>query len=515
MMIINLCPILWWNYMNRSCDVLFIYPIWPSMAGKGKLQRMLPPLGILSIASYLESNNFKVSILDLHTEKLSPQEFRNYLKNLNPTFIGISVLSSHEKVVFHLLNIIKEILPETKIMLGGVHAELYPNDFLINKMADAVCIGDGEETMLEFVQGKDLSKIPGLCFVKNGVVVKNVSRPIEMDLDKYPFPAYHLINMSKYFPAFGTYRRLPAMNLLMTRGCPGKCNFCNSAKTILRGRSPEKMVELIKILRYKYNILQFTFYDDTFTAHRKNLIKFCNLMIEQKIDASWVCYARGDMFDEEIAKLISAAGCHHVLLGIESGSEKLMSEIGKKINKETYHNVVKISHKYNIEVRGAFIIGHLNETKETLKETLDFTIDLDLDFFQPSILTPYPGTELYQYSKKHNLLSHENFELYGQNEVILKMKYLSPSDIKYFLNYSFYRFYLRPKNILKQLRRISSLRHVFDLAQAIYMVIFNKVTKVDENHLNQWLKPIGLSSKNLESNQQLTPTPLTYEVRES
>lgn len=120
-----------WAYMynvamNRPCDVLLIYPIWPSMAGKGKLQRMLPPLGLLSIASYLESKNISVAVLDLHTDRLTPEETSDYIKKLNPKFIGISVLSSHVKVVTHLLKIIRNQLPDCKIILGGVHAELYP-----------------------------------------------------------------------------------------------------------------------------------------------------------------------------------------------------------------------------------------------------------------------------------------------------------------------------------------------------------------------------------------------------
>jgi len=494
--------------MKTNSDVLLIYPIWPSMAGKGKLQRMLPPLGILSIASYIESHAFKVSILDLHTSQLTPEETKKYLKELDPKYIGITVLSSHLKIVCHLAQIIRDTLPSCKIILGGVHAELYPEYFLQNGIADAVCVGDGEETFLEYIQNKPLSSIKGLCFLEGSTFVKNDPRQTEMQLDKYPFPAYHLIDMNKYFPAFGTYRRLPAINLLMTRGCPGKCNFCNSANTVLRGRSPEKMVELIKILRYQYNILQFTFYDDTFTAHRKNLIQFCRLMIDQKVDASWVCYARGDMFDEEIASLISQAGCHHILLGIETGSEKLMADIGKKINKEIYHRVVKTAHKYNIEVRGAFIIGHLNETKETLKETLQFAIDLDLDFFQPSVLTPYPGTELYQQAKEENLLIHENLELYGQNEVVLKMKHLAPKDIKRFLQFSFYRFYLRPRNIFKQIKRIRSLRHVQDLIQATYIVIFNKLTQVDDNKLKVWLN-YQIPYPDIQD----SVVPITYKVR--
>lgn len=495
-------------------DVLLIYPIWPTLGGRGKLQKMLPPLGILSIASYLEENNFKVALIDLHSEQYSIEEFRAKIKKLNPKFIGMTVLSAHLKVALNIANVFYEELPEAKIIAGGVHAEIYPEQLLTHKPFDAVCVGDGEEVMLEYVMNKPKNEINGLVYIEDGRLVKNKVRPIEMNLDKYPFPAYHLINMDNYFPAFTTYKRLPAINLLMTRGCPGKCSFCNSARTVLRGRTPEKMVELIKILRYEYGILQFTFYDDTFTAHKKNLIKFCELMIEQKVDASWVCYARGDMFTEEIAELISKAGCHHLLLGIETGSEKLMKEIGKSIDKSKYHKVVKIAHKYNLEVRGAFILGHQKETLETMKETLQFAIDLDLDFYQPSIMTPYPGTQLYIDSKVNDLLTHQEYELYGQNEVILKMDNLSSAELLKFLRYSYFRFYLRPKSIYRQLKKLKSLRHLKDLIYAVYLVLFDKVLKGTNKDLMEWMNylPKETSKRPLDYVKTSTP-PLTYMVR--
>jgi len=156
-----------------------------------------------------------------------------------------------------------------------------------------------------------------------------------MDLDSYPMPAYHLVDFGNYFPAVGTYRNLPAMNAMMTRGCPGKCTFCNSAFTPLRSYSPAVMVEQIKHLRQKYGVRQIQFYDDTFTVAKQNVMEFCRRMIADKLDVTWIAFIRGDCFSKPIAELMKAAGCHQVLVGIESGDEQINAEHRQADRQET------------------------------------------------------------------------------------------------------------------------------------------------------------------------------------
>lgn len=496
-------------------DVLLVYPIWVTQAGRGRLQRMLPPLGVLSIASYLESKGYEVQIIDLHSEAITPEQFRVLVKKLKPRFVGITVLSSHYIPANYVATICREEVADCKVYVGGVHAEAYPEQMLRNPNIEAVGRGDGEEVMLDLVQGKPYETIKGLSYRgPNGTVIHNLPREVETELDKYPFPAYHLIDFDNYFPAVGTYKNFPAINALMTRGCPGKCTFCNSAKTTLRGRSPEKMVELIKMLRNVYGIRQITFYDDTFTANPKNVRAFCKKLIEDKVDITFVCYARGDMFSDEMAALLAKAGCHHVLLGIESGSASLMAKIGKPIEKEKYKKVVETAHKNDIEVRGAFIIGHLDETRETLEETLQFAKDLNLDFFQPSILTPYPGTQLYKQAKADGLLNHENFDRYGQGEVILKMKNLTSKEVLKFYYWCFFRYYFRPKAVWQQFKRLRNLRQLRDLMKTFYIILIEGLQKDKSNDLRGWLN--FDIEKIADKSIRVPDTPrLTWEVRQS
>lgn len=503
------------NPKKDRADVLLVYPIWVTRGGRGTLQRMLPPLGILSIASYLEQFGLEVHLIDLHAEEIPPQKFREIVRALRPRFVGIEVLSAHFVPAHHVAQICREEVPDVKVAVGGVHAEAEPEQMLRNPCIEVVCRGDGEEVMLDFVQGKPYREILGLSYRDGGKVRHNPPRPLERDLDKYPFPAYHLIDFDNYFPPVSAYKDLPAMNVLMTRGCPGKCTFCNSAMTTLRSRSAESMVELIKMLRYRYGVRQIYFYDDTFTSVPKTVRTFCEKMIADKVDVKWICYARGDMFKDPLVELMARAGCHQILVGIESGSDTLMKDIGKPIKKEHYKDMVDLAHKHGMEVRGSFIIGHLNETRDTMEETLQFAKDIDLDFFQVNILTPYPGTQLYREAKEKGLLLHEEYDKYGQNEVILKLNHLAPEDVLAFDSNSFYRFFLRPRVLWRQIRRLTNWNQIKDLFKVLYIhaIAGYSTHRAANQYLLSWHDYDIEKFADQEIHPPATPR-LTYQVRQ-
>ena len=191
-------------------DVALIYPPWAVLDDRSILQNSLPPLGILSIASYLESKNYSVKIYDIHGQKLEEDDLRKRLREDKPKFIGISVLTNMCIPAHKIAKICKEELPDTPVIAGGPHAEALPERMLRNSSIDAVCRGDGEETMLEFVNGLDYEKINGLSFRQGNNVVHTPPRSVSKALDTYPLPSYHLVDFDYYFPAAGSYRNLPA-----------------------------------------------------------------------------------------------------------------------------------------------------------------------------------------------------------------------------------------------------------------------------------------------------------------
>mgnify|MGYP006439868305 CR=1 FL=1 len=399
------------------------------------------------------------------------------------------------------------------VIAGGVNAEAHPEEMLQNPFIDVVVRGDGEQTMLDLVKGLPHESIPGLSHRVDNQVVNNRAREMTMDLDEFPMPAYHLIDFDNYFPPAASYKDLPAMNMLMTRGCPGKCTFCNSAKTVLRNRSVESMIELIKMLRYDYGVRQIYFYDDTFTANRKNVIAFCELMIEQKIDVSWICYVRGDMFSEELAELMAKAGCHQVLIGVESGSQTLMAKIGKPIDVNKYKATVERAHRHGMEVRASFIIGHEEETAETMQETVDFAKWMDVDLFQLNVMTPYPGTQLFKELKLEGKLIHEEYHRYGQNEIVFRLKNIEHQEVYAFEKEAFRQFYLRPSAIFRQLKRLRNIHMLKDLF-TVFTLTFLNFGKDGANDWDKWLD-YDLEKHRLKDIETPSEPNLTYVLRQN
>jgi radical SAM superfamily enzyme YgiQ (UPF0313 family) len=462
---------------DSRVDLLLIYPPWAVSEERGNsLMNCLPPLGILSIAAFVESHGYRVGVVDVHAEKLIDSEVVERVRAARPRVVGISVLTNMAVPAHYIARLCKETVPDAIVICGGAHAEAMPEAMLANSAIDAVVRGDGEEAALEIVQGDAFADILGLSYRQSpDRLVHNAPRPLRMDLDSYPMPAYHLVNFKNYFPAVGTYRNLPAMNALMTRGCPGKCTFCNSAFTTLRSHSPANMVAQVKHLRYKYGVRQVQFYDDTFTVAKQNVIEFCKLMIAEKVDVTWIAFIRGDCFSSEIAQLMKAAGCHQVLVGIESGDERIMRNIGKPIDKKRYREAVRIAHEHGIEVRASFIIGNVGETWETMQASVDFAKELDLDLFQLNISTPYPGTQLYEYAVTTGTLIHKNWSEYGQRTVLVRLEELTPEQVYAFERHAFRAFYLRPAIVLRHLRRVTRLRHLRDLVSTFLAIIIGKM----------------------------------------
>jgi len=331
--------------------------------------------------------------------------------------------------------------------------------------------------MRDIVEGGRFADIDGLSYRENGQVRHTSPRAVNMDLDRYPFPAYHMVDFRNYFPAVASYRNLPAINMLMTRGCPGKCTFCNSALTTLRMRDPAKVVEQIRHLRDVYGIRQIQFYDDTFTILKKNVLEFCRLLAAADLGVTWTAYIRGDCFSDDMAAAMKNAGCHQVLMGIETGNLEIAKTIGKPIKHEFFYEAVRIAHRHRLEVRGSFIIGHMGETWQTMEDTLRFAIDLDVDLFQLSINTPYPGTALYNDATSRGWVRHKNWYRYGQGEVIIDQPQLPAEDIYRFERFAFRKFYLRPKVVMRMIRRIAHPRHVRDYALAALILLLRKHKK--------------------------------------
>jgi anaerobic magnesium-protoporphyrin IX monomethyl ester cyclase len=419
-----------------------------------RLEISTPPLGLGYLASVLRENGFKVRIIDDLVEKLGFDEFLRRLRNSR--IVGITSTTPTFNSALNYAKKIKKALKDVFIIFGGVHASFEPERVLQNDFVDAVCIGEGEETIVEVAERieaeKSLDSVKGIYYREEGKIRKNEPRGFIEDLDSLPFPAFDLMPLEKY-SVFG--ERLRQFPVISSRGCPFACRYCSSSLFMghrFRARSAENVVDEIEWLCEEFNANHIAFSDDTFTFNRERVLNICKEIKRRDLEITWSCSSRIDTITAEMLRIMKSAGCVAIYYGIESASKKILEYYRKKISLEKAMEVVRATKKAGIAVICSFIIGAPTETKREMKETLRFALRLDPDYAQFSILTPYPGTEIYREAKEGNLLLTENFEEYTSGKPVLKTL-VSPTELAKFLRKCYMRFYIRPSFILRELRR--------------------------------------------------------------
>jgi radical SAM superfamily enzyme YgiQ (UPF0313 family) len=458
-------------------DILLINP--PCIMRKGNFWRNIiantPALGLGYLASSLEKNGFKVEILDAGVEEREFDEVDAIIKSKRANWFGISATSYTYASALKVAASIKRYHPHARIVLGGIHPTLFPNDALQNPEIDIVVRHEGDITLSELLKNPVLQEIPGISFRDNGKICHNPDRPLIDNLDQVPFPAYHLLPMKKGHLTLGCAKHTPAAMLIGSRGCPFHCTFCTTAGMgeIVRYRSAENILEEIKRLMSDYGIREIHFQDDNFSLNRNNVIRFCELIIEGNIDLSWLCMARVSSVTPEMLKLMHKAGCHQICYGIESGDETILQNIKKTISTDQVRKAVRWTKEAGIEARGSFILGNPGETEKTLKKTFNFMKELDLDLMSMNIMTPMPGTEIHRWAKREGLLMTEDWNEYTFTQSVIRLPTISPEKVDAALRRFYRGFYIRPSFILKRLAKIRSFNDLKTNLKAFFLLSTN------------------------------------------
>ena len=253
--------------------VCLINPPWVTRSNNvwTKIRGTLPPLGLLYLAAYLEKEGVEADILDCQTGLRSWEEIETELKRGAYDLYGITGTTSIISNSYRIADVVKAAHPGARVVLGGVHVTALPEEALGRSSVDFVVRGEGEKALLDLARGRSPAEIPGLSYRKDGAVTHVGGPGVLPDLDAIPYPAFHKVNLKAYRPALNSYRRLPAINMMTTRGCPGRCTFCNSANVPLRRRSAENIFGEMKMLSEKYGIREISFYEDIFTVFHDNI----------------------------------------------------------------------------------------------------------------------------------------------------------------------------------------------------------------------------------------------------
>lgn len=418
-----------------------------------------PSQGLLYIAGVLLENKHEISIIDARAEQMNFEALRDKLRSITapPDFIGLTATTRVINNALKCAEICREAFPSAKIVFGGIHSTLRPEEVLAKIFVDYVVRDEGESTMNELVSGKPLQEILGLSYKADGKFIHNDQRPFLENLDDLPFLPTHLLPMDKYRPSLGAYKRLPALGLVSARGCPGHCTYCyQNFGPRIRYQTAKRLLAEIKTLQKNHGIKEISFWDDTFTVARRNVIEFCQLMIDEKIDITWSCFSRVDCIDREILQMLKKAGCHQIMYGVESADPQILLNINKRINLPRVEEAVKMTKEAGINCRLAFMFGNPGETEETMEKTLRYAIKLDPDVVIFNIATPYPGTAMYDWAKAGGYLKTEDWSRYNFSQAIMELPTVSAAKVEEYYKKAFRRFYFRPKYLLKHFYKVST-----------------------------------------------------------
>jgi len=254
--------------------------------------------------------------------------------------------------------------------------------------------------------------------------------------------------------------------VVASRGCPYFCTFCRQPimwKRKVRTRSPDNIIEELKFLD-KMGVRNFIFHSDTFTIDKKMVIEFCKKLIEEGLHMKWACNSRVDTIDREMLKWMKKAGCWMIAYGIESGSQKILNNVKKDITLKHSRQAVKWANEAGIKVYGYFVIGLSGETKETIRETIDFSKELDLTFAIFHIGVPYPGTDFFFELRDSGRLDYSEYEDFDQGRSTpVNYPHLSSEEIQEGVKQAYREWYVRPKillNLMMQVKNFSDLNHL-------------------------------------------------------
>lgn len=380
-------------------DVLLVYPYFNEELDRSIFR--YPPLGLGYLASMLRINGISVQLLDCTF--INPERALHIIRQAHPRIVGIYSMVT---INHHATNLAKLLRADTELLVaGGPLPSIVPEEFL--DVFDIVVRHEGEHTFLEIVRhhldGNPWYNVQGIAFQDEGGNCRVTPvRPFEKDLDSLPFPARDLFPNKSYQHFWKTQHGYTVTSQITTRGCPYLCDFCSNPifGQSYRERSALNVVnEMKEIEKLGYDRVFFT--DDCFTQNLKRVEKICDILIREKLDLEWMCLSRADRLDETTAIKMARAGCVQVFFGIESGDERMLKVMNKRIIPNDVETSIKSAKNAGIATGGFFILGYPGESNASLLQTLRFSSSLPLDYLSYSFPYPIVGTGLYTKVQQH------------------------------------------------------------------------------------------------------------------
>jgi radical SAM superfamily enzyme YgiQ (UPF0313 family) len=442
------------------------------------------PLSLAYLAAVLEREGYQVRVVDYQIERSSPEQI---LRQFRPDVVGITSYSKefpHAKV---LIRAVKQYRDDLPVILGGPHINAYKEKiFAQTDLADYLVLHEGEQTATKLVQclarGAEPSKVKGIiCRDDEGKVATSGPREFIKDLDSLPFMALEHFQVDKYYPPAGTFRRLPSVTMITSRGCPFPCIFCNTdlfGKGI-RLRSAVNVLNEIEEIVKRYDVREINFCDETLTVNRDRMIAICEGILERNLNIGWKCSTRVDYVDFELLKLMKRSGCFYIGYGVESGVQETLDRLQKGITLAQIRRAFTNTRKAGITSMAYFMMNIPGETEQDIEQTIRFSREIQPDFLNFELVKPYAGTRLREIIEKSPDI-RINRELWAQWENYSAgnhLFYVQPGVSERYLRDAYRRavrdFYISPTFILKAVKQVRSLKQL-----ASYFKYFTQIRKI-------------------------------------
>lgn len=394
------------------------------------------PFGLLYAASSAYRNGHNIKILDLVKEDLNYNDVRNTIKDFKPGLIGLGGITSSYRHCKELAGNLKRDFRAIPIVAGGILSSV--SGLLFKKVGiDFVVHGEGEISFPNLIDAiendRDISKVKGLSFLRNGQICRTDDQPQLTNLDDIAIPEYTLLNMDRYTtPAErwvenyfrydkGEYNEMIGIlsnkkhfYIITARGCTHKCIFCYRHQKGWRQHSVRYVVDTMRYLRDRYGVRVIQICDELTTVNKRWVLDFCDNIINEKLNMHFIIVSsRVDMIDEEMLVSLKKAGCLMINYGYESGSDLILKEIKKGANRKQALRAGLLTKKIGLKNVPEIMIGFPSESDETVSQTIDFLKQLDTWPMSMNTPIPFPETPLWDYAVKHNLIGDEEDFILG------------------------------------------------------------------------------------------------------
>ena len=364
-----------------------------------KVMRPYPPLGILYISSYLKSKDFEVTVFDSTFQSL--EKFEATLQKERPPVVGLYTNMMTKFNVLKMIKLCKQI--GATVILGGPDPAYYAEEYLKHG-ADIIVRGEGELTLEELLPHlaknglNDLGKILGIVYQDDdGNIIENLPRPQIPDLSAHPWPDREAIDIEAYMRVWKDNHGQSSVSVIQARGCPYTCTWCSHSVfgNTHRRRTPEDAANEVAWIKERYNPDLIWYADDVFTINHRWFFQYADELKKHNIRLPFECISRADRLNEKVVKTLADMGCYRVWNGSESGSQKILDAMKRKVNVKDVQEKTRLLQQHGIETGMFIMLGYNGETITDLEDTVEHLKISNPDVFLTTVAYPIKGTPYY------------------------------------------------------------------------------------------------------------------------